>query len=825
MSTLKVPYNFVPLNEKVVSPYWIDHISHDVPFKDGKSGTLRLTLTAESPIFIRRGEAKPPKDNKEKSGPQKVPYEFERDADDNYFLPGSSLRGMVRSVVETLSFGRMIGRVSERRYALRDLSGSMKDEYLSHFKANLPDHQKIRGGWLRYDKAKNQYLLRDADVPGRISHRELQDVSGVTISDYFSGRSFDQTKDEEKAAKRKHGLFAEQQKDSWLRNVLDFTEGISDNGGRKICTLIHPKDDSQTKYPGRLVMTGQPGPRKLNIRKNKWEGKHLEFVFWEFGRPYEIIVPEQIVEDFKFAYFDDNAKEQSIDYEWRSEQLKKGEEIPVFWKQGTDQGTVEHFGLSYLYKLPYNNTVEDSIRDNQDNAEDYDLADAIFGMVGAKGEKSPSAFLKGRVQFSHARMTAGGKVKNEEKVILGEPRASFYPTYMQQKVRDNGQTGRYQTFMDEGPIAGRKRYPVLEEGTRKTREKDEKGKPLREAVFTKFLPLDKGTTFTCELHYHNLRDVELGALLSALTFHGTDKSRHQIGMAKPLGFGKVKVTVEPLSKDAPAKDAQADLMLRYEAFMDLEVGAKEGWRNSTQVKEIVALTNPVEPSRIEVLEGAFPYNTLNEFRQVKNASEALPLHSKMRGDGLETGLKNDLSKKQDFQAEILADKARFDSIQPITSERAKQLTDSADQKVRQALQEAIQVRVEAYRQQLSELKELEELAGREARRKERRADASASGLDLSGVIPHRDAIKKLKKTVDDYLEKLRSKKTRDFTAEDWLLPETDWEELTSKVREIHASGKAKRDFENAKRSVKTQEILARYLGDKQVKSLWKDLTT
>jgi MarR-like DNA-binding transcriptional regulator SgrR of sgrS sRNA len=196
----------------------------------------------------------------------------------------------------------------------------------------------------------------------------------------------------------------------------------------------------------------------------------------------------------------------------------------------------------------------------------------------------------------------------------------------------------------------------------------------------------------------------------------------------------------------------------------------------------------------------------------------------MRGDGLETGLKNDLSKKQDFQAEILADKARFDSIQPITSERAKQLTDSADQKVRQALQEAIQVRVEAYRQQLSELKELEELAGREAR-KERRADASASGLDLSGVIPHRDAIKKLKKTVDDYLEKLRSKKTRDFTAEDWLLPETDWEELTSKVREIHASGKAKRDFENAKRSVKTQEILARYLGDKQVKSLWKDLTT
>ncbi|MFT6130109.1 MAG: CRISPR-associated protein (TIGR03986 family), partial [Neolewinella sp.] len=777
------------------------------------------------PIFIRRGEAKPPKDNKEKSGPQKVPYEFERDADGNYFLPGSSLRGMVRSVVETLSFGRMIGRVSERRYAVRDLSNNKL--YTDHFKPGGND--PVQCGWLQ--KEGGQYFIYGCGEPGRISHRTIEQHTGVPMEQFFTKgtKKYRESEKEQKVAFFKYKLFEDYGKADFLKKEHYFVRAKSDleKDTEKDKRESYVFSDVGSYNPGKLVFTGQPDGRNNN--KTPPSGKRLEFIFFETSLENKTLVSEDVMNDFRFAYFDHSLKDQSKDYEERNKQLERDEQIPVFYKfkgfeNGRPQG-VKHFGLSYLYKLPYNYTIEESIKNNQENAEAFDLADAIFGMVGAKGEKSPSAFLKGRVQFSHARMTAGGKVKNEEKVILGEPRASFYPTYMQQKVRDNGQTGRYQTFMDEGPIAGRKRYPVLEEGTRKTREKDEKGKPLREAVFTKFLPLDKGTTFTCELHYHNLRDVELGALLSALTFHGTDKSRHQIGMAKPLGFGKVKVTVEPLSKDAPAKDAQADLMLRYEAFMDLEVGAKEGWRNSTQVKEIVALTNPVEPSRIEVLEGAFPYNTLNEFRQVKNASEALPLHSKMRGDGLETGLKNDLSKKQDFQAEILADKARFDSIQPITSERAKQLTDSADQKVRQALQEAIQVRVEAYRQQLSELKELEELAGREARRKERRADASASGLDLSGVIPHRDAIKKLKKTVDDYLEKLRSKKTRDFTAEDWLLPETDWEELTSKVREIHASGKAKRDFENAKRSVKTQEILARYLGDKQVKSLWKDLTT
>jgi hypothetical protein len=406
----------------------------------------------------------------------------------------------------------------------------------------------------------------------------------------------------------------------------------------------------------------------------------------------------------------------------------------------------------------------------------------------------------------------------EQKVILGEPRASFYPTYMQQRVSDNGKTGRYQTFMDDGPVAGRKRYPVLDEGTRKTREKDEKGKALSEAVFTKFLPLEKGTSFSCELSYHNLREVELGALLSALTFHGSDKSRHQIGMAKPLGFGKVKVTVAGLSDKV-----QADLMLRYEAFMDVMLGAKEDWRNSPQVKEIVALTTPVKTSRIEVLEGDFPYNSLGEFRKVKSASEALRPHSMMRGDDLGTGLENNEAKKQAFEAVIRADKASFARIEPMTPERAQKLTDSADQQVRQDLHVATAAKIEAYRQQLSELKAQEELARIEARRKEKQAAASERGLDLSGVKPHRDAIKKLKKTVDDYLIRLREKNANKFTEEDWLLPESDWEELTSKVKEIYASGKAKRDFINTNQRAKTQEILAKYLGEEKAQELMSGL--
>ncbi|MBC6995248.1 TIGR03986 family CRISPR-associated RAMP protein [Neolewinella lacunae] len=822
--TLKVPYNFVPLNNKVVTPYWMDHISHDVPFKDGKSGTLKLTLTAESPIFVRRGEAKPAKNNDERTGAQDKAYEFEQDPQGNYFIPGSSIRGMVRSVVETLSFGRMIGRVSERRYALRDLSGSMKEEYLSHFKVNAD--VPVRGGWLRYDRDNDQYVLRDADIPGRISHRELESQTGVLISKYFSvNGAFDQRKDKEKAAKRKYDMFAEQHKSSWYEESKDFVH-LFEDAGRKIYGFTQEEEEDQVIYPGRIVMTGQPGPRKQvedkKTKELKWTGKQYEFIFWDFDRPQDIIVPQQVVENFKFAYFDDNPKEQSEDYKWRSKLLENGEEIPVFWKRGVSkdgQPTVEHFGLSYLYKLPYDNTVEGSIKSYQKKtAANHDLADAIFGMVGTKEEKSPLGFLKGRVQFTHAKRTVDGGNSAEKKAILGEPRASFYPTYMNQNVNDSGHTGRYNTFMDDKPIAGRKRYPVLNEGTRKTSDKDENGRPLSEAVFTKFLPLDKGTTFTCELYYHNLREIELGALISALTFHGSDKSRHQVGMAKPLGFGKIKVEVAGISPEE-----QAELMLRFEAFMDTELGSKVSWRNSEQVKEIIALTNPVNPTDVPVLAGNFPYNTLNEFRQVKQNQEALRLHSKMRGDDLMAGLADDLIKKKGFQDEILKDKAHFESIKPMTSERALDRTITATQKIKQGIQGKVQERIEVYRAQLAELKREEERAETEARNKEKQAAASESGLDLSTIRLDRDAISKMKKVVDTYLERLRGKRSRDFTTEDWLLPESDWETLISKVREIYESNRANRDFEHAKQSVKTQEILTQWLGEERMRAIWNNL--
>ena len=53
---ISAPFNFVPLSEKVFFPHWTEQVSHDIPFEDGMSGELKVTITAECPLFIRNHE-------------------------------------------------------------------------------------------------------------------------------------------------------------------------------------------------------------------------------------------------------------------------------------------------------------------------------------------------------------------------------------------------------------------------------------------------------------------------------------------------------------------------------------------------------------------------------------------------------------------------------------------------------------------------------------------------------------------------------------------------------------------------------------------------
>lgn len=96
------PYNFVPLNEHVYIPEWGSQVSHDVPFSDGESGTIEVRWRNVSPLFVGGPDSKNEKVDKDKV--IKCPVKAH---DGRYFIPGTSLRGMLRSVMEVMSFARL----------------------------------------------------------------------------------------------------------------------------------------------------------------------------------------------------------------------------------------------------------------------------------------------------------------------------------------------------------------------------------------------------------------------------------------------------------------------------------------------------------------------------------------------------------------------------------------------------------------------------------------------------------------------------------------------------------------------------------------------
>ena len=183
---ITAPFNFVPLNEKVFYPPWADDVSHDVPFEDGESGSIDITLTARSPIFIR--------DAKEET----------RFCNHNgeYYIPGSSVKGTVRNVLEIMTFSKMnVNSFNDDTYAVRDLS-SAKNFYMKQM--NLIDQPFTQCGWLKV--VDGEYTIEDCGTAGRINHTQIDYALNIEFAKYFKPDLFDARDNNQKTSEYKYNL-------------------------------------------------------------------------------------------------------------------------------------------------------------------------------------------------------------------------------------------------------------------------------------------------------------------------------------------------------------------------------------------------------------------------------------------------------------------------------------------------------------------------------------------------------------------------------------------------------------------------------------------
>ena len=152
---IKAPYNFVPLENKAFYPSWANHISQDIPFEDGVSGSIEYTIEAKTPIFVRNGYT-------DREHPDST---FSKTHDGKFFIPGTSIKGEIRNVLEILSFGKMT-QVQDARFGIRDLSNNPEGRF---YRQKI---QNVHCGWLYKRLAEDgsvEYLINDCGTPGRIA--------------------------------------------------------------------------------------------------------------------------------------------------------------------------------------------------------------------------------------------------------------------------------------------------------------------------------------------------------------------------------------------------------------------------------------------------------------------------------------------------------------------------------------------------------------------------------------------------------------------------------------------------------------------------------
>jgi len=669
------PYNFLPLTEKVFYPKWGDDVQHDMPFRDGVSGEIEIEVIAKRPIYTRNHAEKPlaPStghetllpffENRGIDGKDRAAFEawtsFAKNSDGVYELPATLIHGAVRNLIKIIGCGSFRDARNEDRYAVRDLNLlDYKNQFAKGGRNTQIEFQSLTGWLVKKDDEWAIYPCGHHRV-------EQNDLCGATAALPPANRlpMGEFKKAEQRAANLKKAERAANLKkaeraansvrekyDLWAKTGLSRTlsyapqKDATPQRDRHQLPLVYrwATNIGKGTASGEIVFTGQPSPTK-----------HMEFIFDTSASAISAgkEIPLQAdghVKRFLFAH----QESEGLAF-WKAD-LNDGKPVPVFYLG--NKKSVKDFGLAQMFRLPARRTLTDGIPSDHLDPNQHDLADLIFGTVhGKKGHA-----LRGRASFCSFEAQDEPKAMELEWTVLGEPRPSFYPNYLEQETEPNGRG-------DELPITGKnkrtgkaihdqpnsllsskirlrgwKRYAAWPDWESSdyipkhvTPPNHTLVEPENIKSATAFAPLPTGSRFKGKLRFHNLRKCELGALIWAIEWGGNTALRHSLGMGKGLGLGSATMTIINrggwTAKTFGGDPVAADSAIA--AFKEEMEKFQPDWFRSEPIAELEMLATPTALAHnLALLE--YPRLRIgdrhgDEFRNAKTHGNVLPRYSQL----------------------------------------------------------------------------------------------------------------------------------------------------------------------------------------------------
>lgn len=521
-NTIPSPYNFVPMAKNVHFPEW-QAISHDKPEHDGLSGTIEYTLKNHSPLLV----------GDKRTNDEKGEFvDFFETPGNQYAIPGTSIKGMIRNWLEIATHSRL-NIMNDNWLSFRDLSNPEYRDLLTTKEGERQYKANSQAGWIKYIDGKWQLFSAQN---WRVENALVKQVFGNKVIE-------NRDRDSASIYKKLKGIQPVDFKGSEAK-YHSHSEGNQ---------LYYAKAESLTKngQNGYLVVTGQVSSKK-----------HMNFIF--SNPASEALTYEN--DEVTRAFLDINQEKSDFIY---LRKLNHQHGIPVFYIQQAEK--VTQIGMAQMFRFPYKHSVGELRYDDHIDKEEkcLDFSQLLFGAVDE--DINDDVSRKGRVSFSLAKCTDNSvKPITLKPMVLGAPRNSFYPAYIDQT--DAKKAGKYNTYnQKESKLAGFKRYSVHK--TMVTNFPPVPNNNFKVAV--QLRPLPDQQEFKGKVRFHNLKPQELGALIFALQLGNRENTYHQLGMAKPYGLGKVKFETVDIKLSDSSGETVDSLNSGFQSYLIEKIKGQE----------------------------------------------------------------------------------------------------------------------------------------------------------------------------------------------------------------------------------------------------------
>lgn len=539
------PYNFVELPEKVVTVSAEQLPDQDQFHTKRHTGLIECQMITESPVYVRA--ARTLEQVEKKIASKDVPEFFYVRDINKPVIPGSTLRGMLRSLIEIASFGK-ISEVAEKRLVYRAVGDTT-----SHG-ARYRDLVMLNEGkhWDQDSREESHYyipLTRAGYMRKRGSERgsdwviqPAQNIGGTTFARIRIDERFFSRLTRIPDCKNACRIYVKVGPYEYLK----VKEGFLQVKGTRV-TEASATEDDPSYIAGTLARSGYMFSKKT------------EAVVYP---PDEKAEPLELGDELIDAYRDQISKEQE-NILGKQGVLIDGQ--PVFYTLNEkDEKKVEFFGHCRMLRLPYTKTPRDYVPEALRRESDIDLAEAIFGFTKQLKDseerkvKPKEKRYAGRVMVSDARLVIGQENvwlslnRSITPRILASPKPTTFQHYLVQEDPNKTQLADYAS---ETVIRGSKLY--WHKGAIGLSDTESKGE-VKEKQATKIKPLRAGVQFQFKVHFENLSQEELGALMWVLQIASDAQYRLKVGMGKPLGMGAIKIVSQLRLTDC--KERYVDLL-------------------------------------------------------------------------------------------------------------------------------------------------------------------------------------------------------------------------------------------------------------------------